>query len=122
MPASEQLAARIRGLPVIRCRAVLYLTATHDDAAAAAVGHSLDLLNGGGITPEPVAARAAVLADQLTALVAEAGGGCDCGECDTDRHILAFLRDLAGQCRDCGALLPGHALTCPRHVTQAVTE
>ena len=29
---------------------------------------------------------------------------------------------LEPECRDCGALLPGHALTSPRHVTQAVTE
>ncbi len=114
MPASEQLAARIRGLPVIRCRAVLYLTATHNDAAAAAVGHSIDLL---GDERDPVAV--ADLADRLTSWQQR---GCDCDECHVKQDIITFLRDLAGQCPECGALLPGHALTCPRHVTQAVTE
>ena len=117
MLASELLAARIRGLPIIRCRAVLYLTATHNAAAAEAVGRSIGML---GDERDPVAARAAVMADRLAALVAIAGG-CDCGECDAEREVLAFLRDLAGQCRDCGGLLPGHALTCPRHVTRPVT-
>lgn len=119
MPASEQLAARIRGLPVIRCRAVLYLTATHADAASA-VGHSIDLLSLGA-DADPVAARAADLADRLTRH--EICGSPGCPRCSRVlNEAVAFLRDLAGQCRDCGGLLPGHALTCPRHVPRPVTE
>jgi hypothetical protein len=120
MPASEQLAARIRGLPDGRCRAVLYLTATEGEGAAAAVGDSIDMLSDG--TPlEGPAARAADLADRLTRH--EICGSPGCPRCSRVlNEAVAFLRDLAGQCPACGGLLPGHALTCPRHVTQAVTE
>jgi hypothetical protein len=119
IPASEQLAARIRGLPVIRCRAVLYLTATHADAASA-VGHSIDLLSLGA-DADP-AARAAELADRLTGHVI-CGPVVRCPRCERLLNdTVAFLRDLAGQCRDCGALLPGHQLSCPRHVPRPVTE
>ena len=118
MPASELLAARIRGLPDGRCRAILYLTATHNERAAFAVGHSIDLLGG---ETGPVGARAADLADRLTRH--EICGSPGCPRCSRVlNEAVAFLRDLAGQCRACGGLLPGHALTCKWHVTQAVTE
>ena len=45
-----------------------------------------------------------------------------------DARVLAaaFLKAASllapGECPECGALAPGHQLTCGRHVTQAVTE
>ena len=69
MPASEQLAARIRGLDDGRVRAALYLVASEHPAIAA----------------------------------------------------NAMDRTGTLECRDCGGLLPGHALTCVRHVPRPVT-
>jgi len=50
----------------------------------------------------------AAQAHALAAVFAEAAGLLDAA--------------AAGECTSCGALLPGHTLSCSRHVARAVTE
>ncbi len=50
----------------------------------------------------------AAQAHALAAVFAEAAGLLDAA--------------AAGECTECGALLPGHTLSCSRHVARAVTE